>query len=191
MRTISFLILGTLLFFVLIPTNGFAHKSYSISIGKSLCLDNIDIDIKNGTLVLVNKQDEDEIVEITEDYILYVNGKHISTDYRQNMLIKDYYDQFMDIIDCAKEVGWEGARVGLEGAKVGLKATVGLLKVIFTRYKTEDLEEYLEEETEELEEKADELKEKAQEIEEMAEEFKELHHELKENIPELQKLKWF
>ena len=191
MRTNFLFILGSLLILSLATDNCLAHKSYTVYTCKSLCLEDIDIDIENGALILTNKYDRDDVVKITEDYDLYVNGKYISTDYRQDILIKDYYKQFINLIDYAKELGWEGARVGVEGAKVGLKAAAGLLKVIFTKYEAEELEEYIEEQAEELEDRAEELKEKAEEIEEMADEFEDLHHELKENIPELKRLKWF
>jgi hypothetical protein len=191
MKKISLLNLIPLLILAIAITNCFAYKSHSPSSRRSICLDNINIDIEDGTLVLANKHDDDEVVEITEDYDLYVNGKKIKTDYRQDALIKDYYNQFMDIIDYAKKIGREGAKIGIEGAKVGLKAAAGVLKLILSDYEADEFEEYIEEEAEELEERADELKEKAEEIEEMAEEFEDLHQELKENIPELQRLDWF
>ena len=191
MRTIYLLILSYFIFLSFQTDNCFAHKSFTVYACKSLCLDHIDIDIENGTLTLTNKNNKNEVVDITEDYELYVNGKYISTDDRQGILLKNYYNQFMDIIDYAKELGREGARVGVEGAKIGLKAAAGILKVIFTKYEADDFEEYIEEEAEELEDRAEELKAKAEEIEEMAEEFEDLHQELKENIPELGRLDWF
>jgi len=191
MRTINLFILGYFLVLSFPSNNCFAHKSFTVHACKSVCLDHIDIDIENGTLIITNKNNKNDVVEITEDYDLYVNGKYISTDYRQNVLLKDYYNQFMDIIDYAKELGREGAKVGVEGAKIGLKAAAGILKVIFTKYEAEEFEEYIEEEAEELEDRAEALREKAEEIEEMAEDFEDLHQELKEDIPELRRLDWF
>ena len=102
MKKISVLTLTSILMLALTMTNCIAHEHNSTSNGSSLCLDNINIDIEDGTLILTNKNDDDETVEITEDYELYVNGRYIRTDYREDKLIRDYYDKFMEIIDYAK-----------------------------------------------------------------------------------------
>jgi hypothetical protein len=161
-------------------------KDYRYSI-----LDNIDIDIDGTTLVLTNKYDNDDYVEITSSYELYINGREIELSRAQRRLVADYYNQFYDIMDSAREIGKEGARIGMLGAKLGLKAAKGALKAIFTEYEMEELEEELEWKSEELEELAEELEEKAEEIEEMAEKLEDLHYELSEEIDALNRLRWF
>ena len=104
MKKISFLTLTSILMLAITMTNCIAHEDNSTSNGSSLCLDNINIDIEDGTLILTNKNDDDETVEITEDYELYVNGRYIRTDYREDKLIRDYYDKFMEIIDYEKNL---------------------------------------------------------------------------------------
>ena len=177
------------LFILIFGVAAFAAKkdkdhNYSI-------LDHVSIDIDGSTLVLTSKYDDDEYVEITRSYELYINGREIDLSRSQRRLVAEYYDQFFDIIDSAREIGKEGARIGVLGAKLGIKAVKGAVRAIFSEYEMEELEEDLEWESEELEELAEELEEKAEEIEEMAEDFEELHYELREEIEELDRLRWF
>ncbi len=161
------------------------HKNhYSI-------LDNISIDIEDGTIILASHKVKGESVEITRSYQLYINGEEIELSRSQRRLVAKYYTQFFDIIDYAKEIGYEGAKVGVVGAKVGVKAAAKAIKAIFNEYELEELEEELDEESERLELLVHELEEKAEELEEMSDDFEELHYELRSEIDELYDLRWF
>lgn len=154
-------------------------------------LNGIKIELNGNTLVLLNKYDNDEYVEITDSYNLYVNGEQIEMTHGQRSLVRDYYNQFFDITEYAEQIGKEGARLGVAGAKVGVKAAAGAIKLIFSDYESDEFEQEIEREKEHLEELAEELEEKVDEIESMTEEFEEIHRELKHDIPELDDLNWF
>jgi len=155
------------------------------------CLNEAYIDIENEIIVLTCKYDDEQWVEITPDYKLYVNGHHIHLNRYQRRLVEDYYDNFMDIIEQAKQIGKEGALIGVKGAKIGIIATAGALKMLVSDYDSDDIEEDLEDEKLELEECAEKLEELAEELEETAEDFEDIHYTMKDEIRDLNKLDWF
>ena len=161
------------------------HHNHNLSV-----LDNVDVDIDDGSLILKDKKSADE-VEITEEYDLIVNGKEISLNDDQQELVKDYYDLYFKIIEYAKHIGLEGARIGVEGAAIGVKAVAGVFKLLRDDYDSEDLEAELEAKSDELEAKAERLEDRAEDIEDMAEELEDLHYKLADNIEALDDLDMF
>ena len=170
----------------------YARDGKKVCVDESIsCLENIDIELKNGSIILTCTDDEDNYVEITEDYDLIINDRLIKTNNKQRKLLADYHDQLTQIVDYAKDLGKEGAKIGLRGAKIGLKAIAGIFKLLRSDYDSDDLEAELEREAEKLELEAEKLEEAAEDLEYLAEEFEESHSQLKEEIPELDKLEWF
>ena len=163
-------------------------KKSSIFKSDVYSLQNIDIDIDDGTMVMIYEDYDDLKVEITENYELYIDNNKIKTNSRQKKLIKEYYESFLQIIDDAKKIGLEGAKIGMDGAKIGLKAVAGVFKLLGSDYDSEDLEEELEEEAKKLEKQAEKLELKGELLEELADKFEKLHEEMIEEIPELKRL---
>jgi hypothetical protein len=168
-----------------------AEKRYHHSDRQFNCLNEAHIDINNDIIVLTCKYDNEQWVEITPDYNLYVNGYHVRLNRYQQRLVEEYYDNFMDIIEQAKQLGKEGALIGVKGAKIGIIATAGALKMLVSNYDSDDIEEDLEGETSELEECAEKLEELAEELEEAAEAFEDIHYTMKDEIKDLNELEWF
>lgn len=159
------------------------HHERSIS-----CLEHIDIDMDDGTLILKPRENDDVVVEITHDYRLYVDGDRIYLNDKQERIVKRYYDLFGELLESAKRVGIEGAKIGLRGAAIGLEALAGLCKLIDDDYDQEDLERELEIEADKLKIKAEELKYQAEELKEVAEELEDIHDEFVEEIPQVRAL---
>jgi len=155
------------------------------------CLENLEIDIDDGILILTCQNDDDLWIEITPDGNLSISDHRVYLDRHQQKLMAEYYDRFIDFIDQAKLIGKEGAKIGIKGAKIGILAAGAVLKMLVTDYDSEDLEEEIEEEAEELEARAEDLEEMAEELEEQAEDFEELHYTVKSEIIELDELDWF
>jgi hypothetical protein len=130
-------------------------------------------------------------VRITESYKLYVNGERVDVDEEQRELLKNYYNQAIEVHEEAMVIGREGAKIGIEGAKIGTKAAASALKMLFLNFDEDDFEREIESESEELEEMAEELEERADELEEMAENLEDIHDDLSREIPELRELRWF
>ena len=154
-------------------------------------LEDVDIDIDDGTIIMTHNRRPKGMVEITEDYELYVNGRLVATDDEQKELLKDYYDLTMEVVEYATQIGYEGAKIGVSGAAIGLMAVGGVFKALMTDYEFEELEDDLEEEAEELEARAEELAEKAEDLEDIAEELADVHDDLRRETPELRDLDWF
>ena len=152
--------------------------------------DDVEIDIDEGTIVITHEH-SDECVEITEDYELYIDGKRIKLDRRQQELVETFHVEFTLIMDYAKQIGLEGAKIGAEGAKLGIKAVAAVLQMIFTEYDRDDLEWELENEAEEIEEKAEKLERRAEKIEDLVDDLEDTHDEMVEAIPALDRLDWF
>ena len=155
------------------------------------CLDNVDISIDDGSVIIFPEDDDEEYVEITEDYELYINDRRIKMSTKERELLADYHHQVYEIVEEAKRIGWKGAQVGVSGAKLGVKAVVGVFKLILPGYGSDDLERDLEREAAKIEAKAERLEEEAEEIEELADELEDMHYELKRQIHELERLGWF
>ncbi len=167
------------------------RKNIATLITNQVCLDEAHIDIENDIIVLTCKYDDEQWVEITPDYNLFINGNRVSLDRYQRRLVADYYDNFMDIIEQAKEIGKEGAIIGVKGAKIGIIAAAGALKMMVSDYDSDDIEEDMEEVKLELEERSEKLEEMADDLEETAEDFEDLHFTMKDEIKDLNDLDWF
>lgn len=152
--------------------------------------DDVDIKIADGRVLIINR-DEDETIEITEAYELYIDDRHIKLDGEQRGLLGEYYNRILNIKSYARMLGIEGAKLGASGVKLGFTAIAKVAKLALSSYDRSDLEEEMEREAEKLERKAERLERRAERIEEMAEELVDLHHELKKRVPELRDVDWF
>ncbi len=166
--------------------------SHTYSIYNSLnYFENADIDFEDGTIIITHNGRDKTIVEITEDYELFINEQQIKVNPEQKKLVKQYYHLVADIHKQAVEIGLEGAKIGREGAKLGTKAIRNVVKMFLTDYDSDDLVREMEREAARFEARAEVLEEQAEEIEEMAEELEEIAEELEEQIPELDDIIWY
>jgi hypothetical protein len=191
MKKAAILFLAVFLVVSFAAPEGWAGKKHRCYKKQISGLDDIDFDVDDGTLIVESDIYEDEYVEITEDYELYVNGRFIELNDYQQELVKEYYDQYFELIDYAKKIGLEGAKIGVHGAKIGLLAMASICKLMLASYDSEDLERDLEKEARRLERKAEKLEKKAEQIEEMAERLEDLHYEMRDEITVLEDLGWF
>lgn len=152
--------------------------------------DNVSVEIEDGTLIFTHDND-DETVEITEEYELIVNGRSVHLDAEQRRLVREYYDSFESLIEEAKEIGLQGAKIGVQGAKLGLVAVVGVLKLLSPDYDESDLEADLEIKGEKIERVAAKLEKRANRLEHRAKKLERQHERLREEIEELDELGWF
>jgi len=190
MRKITLFLILTLF----IAGSAFAYdgRSYSNDIvwGDGFFSNNFEIDIDDGTVIIISHRHGSDVVEITEDYELYINDRHIKTNSDQKQLLGEFHSKTLVMVEEAKEIGLEGAEIGIKGAKIGMKAIGGVFKLFLSEYDAEDLEEELEWEAEQLEAEAEKLEEQAEELEDLAEDLEDLADELVLNIPELDDLDW-
>ncbi len=168
-----------------------SHGHYGTTIVHSHHLKSVDIDIDDGTIILEGRGGYDGVIEITEDYELFVNGQKIRLNDDQRKLVKDYHDGFMLVIEGAKDIGFAGASIGWEGAKLGFSALGCVFKMLSKDYDEDDLEREMEAKAEKLEAKAELLEEWAEEIEELAEELEDLFYDMEEEIPAVRELEWY
>jgi hypothetical protein len=170
---------------------GGKHHKRSSSIKGSWCvMDHMDVDIDKGTIILSHRDYKEPVVEITEEYELYINGRHIKTNDHQKELLEEYYETMLELIESAKAIGLKGARIGIDGAKLGLGALGSLFKLISPDYDMEDFEREIEAEAEEIEAKAELLEEEAEELEILADDLEDIYEEMEDEITELGELEW-
>ena len=141
------------------------------------------IDFEDGSLV-IEHQDEDWIVEITEDYKLYIDGDKVRTNRQQKKLLRRYYRDYEDIEELAAEIA-------KEGVKLGVVAVACAAKFILEDYDCDDMEDEFEIKPDDLEKMASKLEKKAEKIEDMADDFEKTHKKLRRSIPELGDLEDF
>ena len=148
------------------------------------------IDLDDGTLV-IEHEDEDWIVEITEDYELYIDGRKVRTDRQQKKLLRHYYRDYEDIEELAAEIAKEGTKIGLAGAKFGVMAVACAAKLLLDDYECDDMEDEIEIKSDDLEKMVKKLEKKAEKIEDMADDLEKTHKKLRKSIPELRDLEDF
>jgi len=165
------------------------HRKY-ITLDDGCLMNNFDLDIDDGTIIINSHGRYSDVVEITDEYELYINDRHIKTDAEQKALLGEFHSKTMDLIEEAKVIGLEGAEIGLKGAKLGMHAVGGVFRLLLPDFDTDDLEDELEREAEKLEAQAEELEIQAEELEDIAEDLEDLADELVQKIPELDELDW-
>jgi hypothetical protein len=153
--------------------------------------DHIAIAVDHGDVLIYDKNDEDEMVEITSDNKLYVHDKPVHTDGDQQELTQEYRDRVIDIKREVKKIAYDGAKIGVDGAKIGLKAVAGVFKLILPDYDSDDLDRDMNIESEKIDAKAKKLEVRADAVEKMVDELEVLHAKMRSAIPELEDLEWF
>jgi hypothetical protein len=153
--------------------------------------DHVAIAVDHGDVLIYDKNDEKEMVEITEENRLYVRDKEVLTNEDQQALTREYRDRVIDIKRQVKKIAVDGARIGVDGAKIGLKAVAGVFKLILPDYDSEDLDRDMNRESEKIDAKAKILEARADEVDKMVDELEVLHARMKTAIPELDELEWF
>ncbi len=188
----KFCLITTLTLFLMLPAlqNIYAGGFHSDSSDGPFRGEDISIDIEDG-LLIIECEDYDDIVEITEEYGLYINGSEIETDEKEKKLLRNYYHQFEDIIEYAVDISVEGARLGVKGAGLGLKAVANIVKLVLDDYDSDNLQRDMEKESDKIERAAKRLEKKAEKLEEVAEDFEDTHIKLRKSIDELDDLEWF
>ena len=153
--------------------------------------DNDKICFRHGSVFIVDRNHDEDVVEITNDHRLIVNDRVVQTSDEQQELVDTFHDLAAEIYSDAMKIGFEGARVGLEGAELGLKAVMKVCMLVLPGYSSEDLERDMETEKAKVEAKAKKLESHAKRIEARVDELETLQFKLKEAIPELEDLDWF
>ena len=125
----------------------------------------MDIDFDNGEVFITHSGRKSGSVRITNDYELYVNGKHVKTDSEQKRLLEEFYQSSEELHKYAAVIGAKGAEIGIEGAKIGLSAIGGLFRLILPGYDTDDLERDMERKSRRIEHKASLLEKEARALE--------------------------
>lgn len=154
----------------------------------------VDVNLDNGSIRYTNN-DNDETVEITDDFELLVNGDEVRLRSDQKRLVEDYYECFGDVVECAKQIGVESVRVGMRGAAKGITAIITALSRLGDDCDSERAERTLERklghEGDKLEAAAAKLEKRADRLERRAERLEKLHKKLRHEIGALDDLGWF
>ena len=149
-----------------------------------------DIDFDDGVLV-IESEDYDWVVEITDEYELYIDGSRIRTDREQRSLLRRYYRQAEEIEDLAGEIARDGASIGIEGAKIGARAIANVARLLLDEYDSDDLERDIEIDSKDIERMAKRIERKADRLEAMLDDLDALHRKLRRSIGELDDLRGF
>ncbi|SYZ73892.1 exported hypothetical protein [Candidatus Zixiibacteriota bacterium] len=149
------------------------------------------VELQGETIILYPAHGHYQTIRITPEYELYVDNKEIKLKSDQQELVKKFHQSMMELLDQAKDIGWEGAKIGVQGAALGVKAVGSVFKLVLPGYDTDDLERELDRESAKIEAKAAKLEVKAKELEKEADNLKDLQAEMKDSIPELDELDWF
>ncbi len=191
MRKLLIILTAVLLISSLAMAEGGKRHKSSHFWGNNCVMDNISMDFDGGTLVLEHRDHGEPVVEITEEFELYVNGKHVETDAKQKKLLGEFYGNMDELVIMAEEIGIEGAKIGVEGAKLGAGAIASLFKLLDDDYDTDDYEREIEKKADAIEERAEDLEEQADELERVADNLEDIYEDLEDEIAELGELDWY
>ncbi len=160
--------------------------------GKGIGRGDLEIDLENdGSISISHDDHDDDLIQITDDYELFINDDEVSVDRKQRKLLRNYHTKARILCLAADEIGKEGARIGMQGAKLGAVALVRLVKMLGSDYDSDDFEADMEEDAEDIEELAEELEERAEELEDLADDMDDIAEQLCDEVPELAALRWF
>lgn len=189
MKIIYILLAAILLLVPAAPVSAETNYSYNLFNGHKFDIDDIELRLDDGDVILYNKLSDDEVI-ISDEFELIINGLEIELDPQQRILVKECHTIVYDIIDEAVKIGLEGGKIGLEGAGLGIKAIGGILKMLLTSYDEDDLDRDMERAAEKLEKKAEALEERAEEVEDMVKDLEDVYEEMFDVIPALAELDW-
>ena len=192
MKALIILCAALLVAFACPPAQVSAHRHVCTSgdDGHNLCRDDdVELNIRDGSIIFTSE--DNETVEITDEYELIVNSKAVSLNDSQRRLVEKYYDSFQYIIEEAKEIGLQGAKIGVHAATLGMTAAIGVLRLLSPDYDSEDLDRDLNRKSEKIERVAEKLEKRAEKIERQANKLEDLHASLRDEIDELDDLGWF
>lgn len=178
-----------LILLFMIPPASAAPPDCSISswFRDGICVfEDVTVRMDDGTLVMEHDDPRCTVVEITDEYDLYIDGKRIDINDHQRKLVEAYYNLVIEVVDDAIGIGVSAAAVGLGGAGIGLGVVGKLFKLILPWYGFDDFENELREETRKIKILAEKLEIHARELEEKAEQAEDVYRVLIRSIPELQ-----
>ena len=145
---------------------------------------------KHGDIIIENEDSEEEVA-ISEEGELWVNGDKVRVRRSERTLLVEYHELALAILEKAEDIGEEGVKVGLKGAELGVKAATGVFKILLPGYTAEDFEEEMEEAAEKIEKKAEKLEKQAEKLETMSEHLQDIQDDLRARVDELEELEWF
>ena len=155
--------------------------------GAGCRIDNYEMDIDDGTIILSPKSRRYAEVKITDDCRLYVNGSRVDLDDDQKELVKEFHCLAVQIQEDAKKIGKEGAKIGVAGARLGVEALASVFKLLRSDYDSDDLEREIERKAAKIEARAERLEARAEKIGEMACRLEMIEEKLERQIPEMRK----
>lgn len=142
--------------------------------------------LEDGAIIIHHTDRRPHCVKITDAYELFVNDKQVKLDPEQQKLVRKFYQKTEQLVENAKEVGFEGAAIGLHGVGVAAKAVGGVFQMLLTNYTEDEFERDVEREAAKIEARANKLEARAGKIGKLADEVDELYRDMEDKIPELQ-----
>ena len=123
---------------------------------------------EDNSLIVCDRDTDEYLAEISEDYDLFVKGKKVDVNDNQRKLLEEYYEAQYELFSSRNLIGAKGIEIGMQSAGLALKAVGGAFVVMasgFDEEKSQEFEEAMEYEAEKIEDKANELEEHAENFE--------------------------
>jgi len=123
---------------------------------------------EDNSLIVCDRDTDEYLAEISEDYDLFVKGKKVNVNEDQRKLLEEYYEAQYELFSSRNLIGAKGIEIGMQSAGLALKAVGGAFVVMasgFDEKKSQEFEDAMEYEAEKIEDKANELEEHAENFE--------------------------
>ena len=153
--------------------------------GAGCRINNYDMEIDDGTIILSPRSRHYSKVKITDDYRLYVNGRRVDLDDDQKELVMEFHGLAVQIEEDARKIGKEGAKIGVAGARLGIEAVASVFKLLRWDYDSDDREREIEQKAAKIEASAERLEARAEKIEQMACKLEMIEEKMERQIPEM------
>lgn len=162
----------------------FAHVEMNIN-------DDNYILFEDNSLVICDRYTDEYVVEISEDFDLFIRGKKIPVNKEQRKLLENYYIAQYNLFSSRNIIGAKGVEIGIQSAGLAIKAVGGAFVLMASGFDEDAEQEYqdgIELESKKIEEHAKRIEEEADEFERQVDLINHLEREISRKIDELDQI---
>ena len=146
---------------------------------------------EDNSLIICDRYTDEYLAEISEDYELFIKGRKVKINDKQQKLLEEYYTAQYNLFDSRNLIGAKGVQIGIQSAGLALKAVGGAFVLIangFDEQAGEKFEDEMEYESEKIGEVAEELEKEAEEFEHKIYIVNKVEREIRKEIDELDEI---
>ncbi|MFH1850843.1 MAG: hypothetical protein ABIA75_00710 [Candidatus Neomarinimicrobiota bacterium] len=156
-------------------------------------LNDLDLDWQKGSLIITEKENDDQRVVMTADEKLLINGENVRLTREQKKLVGEFHILAGKLSDQARDIGQIGSKIGVVAGAMAAEAIVKAFGSLFDD--DDDFDDRDHRHESRVERKVDlmteDIEDLVSELENTINNMEQVYDQLKRDIPELRDLSWF